>query len=240
MTRLRDRLLDRLYPDVEARDPVPRFLALVDRYVTADSRVLDIGAGAGERNPHTLKGRCREIVGIDVDPRVVDNPLLDRGVVGDGATLPFPDASFDVVFSIYVLEHVADPAAFSAEIARVLRPGGVALGLTPNKWHYVAGIASVTPVAFHRWVNARRGRPAEDTFPTTYLLNSRHDQERWFGPPRFRTAHFERIEVAPNYLSFSVPTLLAGAAWERAVNATPALERLRVCILSVFERLPEP
>lgn len=240
MTRLRDRLLDRLYPDVQARDPVPRFLRLVDRYVRPESVVLDIGAGAGERNPHTLRGRCREIVGVDVDPRVVENPLLDRGVVGDGRTLPFPDASFDVVFSIYVLEHVADPESFSAEIARVLRPGGVALGLTPNRWHYVAAIASATPVAFHRWVNARRGRPPEDTFPTVYRLNTRHDQERWFGPPRFRTAHFERIEVAPNYLAFSAPTLLAGAAWERTVNATPALERFRVCILSAFERTDAP
>lgn len=237
MTWLADRLLDRLYPDPRDRDPVPRFLDLVDRYVGPDSRVLDIGAGAGERNPHTLKGRCREIVGVDVDPRVVDNPLLDRGVVGDGRSLPFDDASFDVVFSIYVLEHVADPASFSAEIARVLRPGGVVLGLTPNRWHYVAAIASLTPVAFHRWVNARRGRPAQDTFPTTYLLNTRQDQERWFGPPAFRTAHFERIEVAPNYLTFSAPTLLAGAAWERVVNSTAALERLRVCILSAFERL---
>lgn len=237
MTKLTERLLDRLYPEPRDRDPVIPFLELVDRYVQPDSKVLDIGAGAGERNLHDLKGRCAEIVGVDVDPRVEHNPLLDRGVVGDGERLPFDDATFDVVFSIYVLEHVADPASFSSEIARVLKPGGVVLGLTPNKWHYVAAIASLTPTRFHRWVNARRGRPAQDTFPTTYLLNSRRDQERWFGPPAFRTVHFERLEVAPNYLTFSAPTLLAGAAWERVVNTTDALSRLRVVILSAFEKL---
>lgn len=165
MSRLSHRLLHTLYPDPGDHDHVPRFLDLVRAHITPDSRVLDIGAGAGERNPHDLKERCRELVGLDVDPRVVDNPLLHRGVLGDGRSLPFDDASFDVVFSIYVLEHVADPASFSAEIARVLKPGGVVLGLTPNRWHYVAAIAALTPVAFHRWVNARRGRPAEDSFP---------------------------------------------------------------------------
>lgn len=237
MSRLTDALLDRLYPEPDDRDPILPFLELVERYVTPDSRILDIGAGAGERNPHTLKGRCAEIVGVDVDPRVVDNPLLDRGIITDGRSLPFEDATFDVVFSIYVLEHVADPESFAAEIARVLKPGGVVLGLTPNKWHYVAALASITPHRFHRWVNVRRGRAAQDTFPTTYLLNSRHDQERWFGAPRFRTVHFERREVSPNYLLFSAPTLLAGAAWERVVNRFDALERFRVVILSAFERV---
>ncbi|TVQ87348.1 MAG: class I SAM-dependent methyltransferase [Deltaproteobacteria bacterium] len=236
MSELRARLLERLYPEARQRDPVIPFLELVDRYVTPTSRVLEFGAGAGERNVHHLKGRCAEIVGVDVDSRVRTNPLLDHGVVSDGVRLPFDDASFDVIFSIYVLEHIADPGAYAREVARVLKPGGVVLGLTPNKWHYVAAIASLTPTSFHRWVNARRGRPAEDTFPTTYRLNSRHDQERWLGPPSFRTAHFQRLEVAPNYLTFSVPTLLAGAAWERTVNATDALSRLRVVILSAFQR----
>jgi SAM-dependent methyltransferase len=230
-------LMDRLYPEPHHRDPVARLLEVVERYVAPEARILDIGAGAGEINPHDLKGRCREIVGVDLDPRVVDNPLLDRGVIGDGRSLPFDDASFDVVFSIYVLEHVADPASFAAEIARVLRPGGVVIGLTPNRWHYVATAAALTPYGFHRWYNARRGRPSEDTFPTTYLLNTRHDQERWFGPPNFRTAHFERLEVSPNYLTFSVPSFLVGAAYERMVNRFAFLERFRVCIVSAFKRL---
>lgn len=53
-------------------------------------------------------------------------------VVGDGTCLPFATESFDAVFSINVLEHVPDPVACMAEIARVVAPGGLVLSVTPN------------------------------------------------------------------------------------------------------------
>ncbi len=48
-------------------------------------------------------------------------------VVGDVASLPFPDASFDVVVSTLSMHHWTDPAIGLAEVARVLRPDGRAL-----------------------------------------------------------------------------------------------------------------
>ncbi len=49
-----------------------------------------------------------------------------------GESLPFPDASFDLVFSIAVLEHVRDPARVMAEALRVCRPGGYVVMNVPN------------------------------------------------------------------------------------------------------------
>jgi ubiquinone/menaquinone biosynthesis C-methylase UbiE len=43
---------------------------------------------------------------------------------GDATQLPWPDASFDHVYMMWFLEHVADPRPFLAEARRVLRPGG--------------------------------------------------------------------------------------------------------------------
>jgi SAM-dependent methyltransferase len=53
-------------------------------------------------------------------------------VVGAGEQLPFRDGTFDGMYSINVIEHVADVEAVFAEGARVLRPGGVLAAVTPN------------------------------------------------------------------------------------------------------------
>ncbi|NIU60939.1 MAG: methyltransferase domain-containing protein, partial [Pseudomonas stutzeri] len=56
------------------------------------------------------------------------------GVVqAPGERLPFPDATFDVVFSHEVLEHVADDRACVAEMVRVTRPGGRIVVFVPNR-----------------------------------------------------------------------------------------------------------
>jgi SAM-dependent methyltransferase len=55
----------------------------------------------------------------------------DVDVVGDGHYLPFPDETFDYVWSNAVLEHVRDPARVAAEIGRVLKPGGLAIVNVP-------------------------------------------------------------------------------------------------------------
>lgn len=229
----------RLYPDPDSQSTVPQLMRRVERHVRAEHRVLDLGAGAGELNAYNLKGRCREMVGVDMDPRVATNPLLDVGVRADANHLPFENESFDVAFSVYVMEHVEDPGSFVSEVWRVLRPGGVFLALTPNRWHYVALAASLTPMAFHRWYNRKRGRADDDTFPTVYRLNTRREQRKWFEGQGFVTEEIAAVEIDPKYLMFSLPTFLAGALYERIVNSTWALEGLRVNLISTF-RKPSP
>ncbi len=197
--------------------------------------MLDLGAGAG-KNSYDLKGRVRSIVGVDFDPRVSDNPLLDRGVAVKPGPLPFDDSSFDVVFAIYVLEHVNNPAELVAEIRRVLRPGGIFLALTPNRYHYVSVIASATPTSFHKWLNKRRGREMEDTFPTVYQMNTRRALLRYFARG-FECVRLDTIEVAPNYLRFWTPAFLLGALYERIVNRFDRLAPFRVNILCAFRKV---
>ncbi len=55
-----------------------------------------------------------------------------KAVIGDGEAMAFPDASFDAVLSVQVLEHTFDPAKMVRELARVLRPGGTAVFLIPQ------------------------------------------------------------------------------------------------------------
>lgn len=227
---------NRLYQTEASRWPMVSFLSLLEAQLDPSMRVLDVGAGAGDRNTYQLRGKCREIVGVDRDPRVMNNPLLDRGYFCESDSLPFEDASFDLAFSIYVLEHVEAPTLFAKEIRRVLRPGGRFLALTPNFLHYVSLISWMTPTTFHKWLNQKRGRPAKDTHPTFYRMNTPSRLRGIFETEGFDTKVLEMIEVEPHYLEFSLASYFAGAAYERIVNSTDALAGFRVNILSCFER----
>jgi SAM-dependent methyltransferase len=222
----------RFYPEKLSRDAVAIFMRDLEAQLKSTDVVLDIGAGAGALNPYQFKGRVASVIGVDVDPRVTDNPLLDRGIVGDGQTIPLPDASVDLAFSIYVQEHVAKPQEFAREIFRILAPGGRYLALTPNRFHYVPLVASVTPTSFHRSVNERRGRLGEDTFPTCYRLNTPGAIERHFKAAGFQHVSTRGIEVEPQYLKFSKATYLCGVLYERLVNSTEKLTALRVNIIA--------
>ena len=198
--------------------------------------VLDAGAGAGELFPHDYRALCREVVGVDLDPRVVRNPTLTRGVVASLDAMPFPEGAFDLVFSRWVFEHLPDPARVAAEFHRVLRPGGRVVVITPNRWHYMTAISSFTSLGFHRRLNGRLGRACDDVFPTRYRANTEGALRRAFEASGFETEALLHLERAPNYLVFHPATFLAGVAYERLVNASEHLAPLRLILLGTFLR----
>jgi ubiquinone/menaquinone biosynthesis C-methylase UbiE len=93
-----------------------------------DERALDVGTGAGSL-AFALAPLVREVVGLDPVPELLEL-ARQRGlpntefVEGDGAALPFPDASFDLAGTHRTLHHVAHADRVVAELARVIRPGG--------------------------------------------------------------------------------------------------------------------
>lgn len=97
----------------------------------APCRILEIGAGTGQQ---TLDLRA---AGYDVTPLEQINGTYDEHslvevIRYDGEHIPFPDGTFDVVFSSSVLEHVSDLDSFLLEMKRVTKPGGLGLHVQPN------------------------------------------------------------------------------------------------------------
>ena len=79
--------------------------------------VLNLGSGHGSFDHHLNKNI--QTVNFDVN---LHKPKLD--VIGDAHFLPFKTGSFDIVYSIAVLEHVGKPWVVADEITRVLHSGG--------------------------------------------------------------------------------------------------------------------
>ena len=170
------------------------FYTQIAALLRPEHRVLDFGAGRGEqimddpigyrRTLVNFQGRCAHVEGCDVDPVVLSNPFLDSAkVLVPGDPLPYPDASFDIIVSRYVFEHVDDPAWMARELLRITKPGGWICAVTPNSFGYIAMAARMVPNRHHVRALSRiqPGRKAEDVFPTRYRLNTRRALERHFG-----------------------------------------------------------
>ena len=114
----------------------------------AGDRLLDLGCGGGRhafeahrRGAHTVafdrdSGDTKDAAAMLAAMRQAGEAPADAlgaAVNGDALSLPFADASFDLVIASEVLEHVHDDGAAMAELVRVLRPGGT-LAVTVPRW----------------------------------------------------------------------------------------------------------
>jgi SAM-dependent methyltransferase len=94
-------------------------------------RVLELGCGTGAvLEDFPLKGG---VYGLDVSRSALEQAARHAPAAsltcGDGACLPYPAGTFDLVFCHYVLLWVRDPDRVAAEMRRVTRPGGAVLAL---------------------------------------------------------------------------------------------------------------
>ena len=118
-------------------DEVERSSALLADQLPAEGQILEVGVGTG-RMALPLHRRGFEIVGVDLSRRMMDKLLLKNGgtppfplAQADATRLPFADASFAAVYSIWVLHLIPAWEQAIDEVIRVLQPHGsftVALG----------------------------------------------------------------------------------------------------------------
>jgi len=138
-------------------------------------QVLEVGAGAGviSRSLARAVGPAGAVTAVDVvDERVVHDGY--RFLQVEDTTLPFADASFEIVVSNHVIEHVGPrPIQMDhlREIHRVLRPSGLLYLAAPNKWtvmepHFRLPLLSWLPSALaHRYVRMTGRGTQYDCWP---------------------------------------------------------------------------
>jgi len=114
---------------------------IAERAALAGSRVLDVGCGGGLLAEALTRAGAR-VTAIDLAPGMIEVARLhaaesalavDYRLVGAEQVAAAEPAGFDVVTCMEMLEHVPEPAAMTATLARLLRPGGALFVSTLNR-----------------------------------------------------------------------------------------------------------
>lgn len=247
MTRSRT-LVERWYPEKRFGgfthvDGTVAFYERVNGMLQPQSVVLDLGCGRGvgveDAVPwrsalRNFKGRCKLVIGADVDPAAATNPTIDQFCVIVDGRVQVPDEHVDLCIADFVLEHVQDVDAFFSEAVRVLRPGGFLCLRTPNVWNYMGIASRLIPNQLHVRVLGRvqPDRAEEDVFPTVYRCNSVRRLRNAFARHGLDGVVLTQ-ESEPAYLSFS--KILYALAVFHQRHAPPPIRRM----LLAYARKPE-
>jgi demethylmenaquinone methyltransferase/2-methoxy-6-polyprenyl-1,4-benzoquinol methylase len=186
--------------------------------VSGGPRILDVATGTASVAIDLARAVGARVLGLDQSEpmlrgaraRLARTGFGDRVslVHGQAERLPFPDETFDAVTFTYLLRYVDDPAATLAELARVLRPGGVLASLEfhvpPGPlwragWylHTRVGLPAVGLLASREWYRA--GRFLGPSISEFWRRHPLKEQARMW-----RTAGVERVWAHPMTLGSAV------------------------------------
>ena len=187
-----------------------QFYQRVQALLRPGDTILDFGAGRGlghdggpsyAKKLRTLQGEGRRVIGVDVDPIVTTNPSLDEAhIIEPGKPLPFADATFDIIVTDFVLEHIGDAGQVARELDRVLKPGGWLCARTTNRYGYVSLASRMTPKRYRKKLASAAlvEQEEDDIFHTHYRMNTLRALKKLFPPERYEHACFA-FDSEPQY-----------------------------------------
>lgn len=200
---------------------------LVRQHLTPTARVLDIGCGRGGL-VEQLAHPPNQIIGVDPDwLSLHEHRLQVPRAVAFSDDLPFAPATFDLAVASWVLEHLARPFLTFQSVARVLKPGGVFVFITPNGRHPLALLNRTLGKLGSlqgRLVAGLYGRSADDTFATHYRANSQTDLEQLATQSGLILTSLHTIPD-PTYMAFNRPLFELMVRFE---NALPAESKIHL------------
>lgn len=186
------------------------------------TRILDLGCGSGALLERLAGMGYRDLTGVDISPPASGGSITYRQADLDCFRLDCPDGAFDLALAVEVIEHIENPGLFLAELARLLRPGGIGLFTTPNLHSAQAKLLFGLTDRLKQFDS--KGDPTHITpivlFPFTRLLN-RH------GFSVLESWGFPEDGSSPT----SRPLMRLGARLLRPIVRTPIAHGDNLCLL---------
>lgn len=198
--------------------PMDIYEAVVGKFAAPGCSWLDAGGGQSPfpENPdlaRRLAGQCSRLVAVDPSGNVQRNRFAHERE--QCALETYESGSpFDLATARMVVEHVGSPEAFVQALARLVRPGGVAIVLTVNLHSPVTLISRLLPFSFHRHATRLLWEcEGEDVFPTTYRMNTRGVLRRLFEQAGFEEREFMWLDDLCIFANFRRMNQLELLAW---------------------------
>lgn len=226
-------IFDRAYPNF--RNAGQRYQDQVAAVTNTTTLLLDIGCGRMSLAEEAIK-TANQSVGIDLmHSDLIYNETMDIKALANAGTLPFPDATFDVLISQWVVEHFDDPMAAFKEMNRVLRPGGYLVFLTTNANNYIPLFSRLVPNRLQNFLIHRLlRRPVHESFPTFFRANTRRSIHRIAKNTGFELDQIEYVGN-PFYLAFNV-LLFRFALFFEKITDTKSLNSLKLYLLATLRK----
>jgi SAM-dependent methyltransferase len=207
--------------------------AALIRGLPDEAIVLDLGGGRRCVYARAVDppGRVK-LIAIDISPEeLAQNADVTEAYVADvAAGLPLPDASVDLILSRALLEHVDGVPAAVRHMARVLRPGGVALHFVPCRYSLFGIAARLLPFGPLLWLTHTILPHTRDVvgFPVYYDHCYPQALEGEFHMAGFSDVQLQNTWACPGYFMAIYPLFLLHALYEQAVR------RLRLRRLAAY------
>lgn len=237
MTKLSEKIKDILFHDIP--HPYKILETAIAETLKPGQVIVDAGCGFTAPVLRKFKNKGCRLIGVDLVDFKISDPDLELHKANLGQ-LPLADNSADIIYARSVIEHVTNPDEVYGEFFRALKPGGLLIFLTANKWDYASIIARIVPNRFHaKIVSAAEGRQEDDVFPTAYKSNTYRAVRRHAHNAGFVIEDFQYLGQYPNYIMFNAFLFLIFSLYERLIMAVPLFKYVRGWIFVTLRKPPE-
>lgn len=224
-------VLDTLYPS--RMDSWPTYKSLIERYLKKGDMVLDAGCGRLSGLGH-YTSETELAVGVDHDLNSVKENNIPNRIVCRLEHMPLRDKTFDLITSVWVIEHLKNPMEVLSELSRVIRKDGVLIIVTVNVKSIFGFISMITPLSLHKVLRTRFLGLDEPT-KTYYKCNTLSRIDNTLSDVGFKRAEVLYADGLYCYFTFSKILFSIAVLVERILD-NRFLRRFKQTLLCAYRK----
>ena len=210
----------------------------LDTYFTKNFNPKVVDAGCGNKGTISeYTNQCQSIIGIDTDIHALDkNVYITKKIHANLERIPLDKSSTDLIVCEFVLEHLRNPRQVLSEFARILKPDGRLLCITPQIYNPVMLLSSLLPLGIHRFFVNKLLHQKRDIHKTYYRANSLGRLKRLCKDTKLGILSYKKAGN-PENTSLNKPLTWLSVLSEKIID-NKALDFLKMYLLVEIQKIP--